>query len=389
MALRFDARPTPRNGPATQPLATVVQPEERPAPAPIPFPMSWLSGQEAHVLYFRAAAEVLRDPAAELKYGHLPYTSGSALLLALTQQPNGTWNDRLLAVPTARADDFVGVGTIPAAQRLLEYGWSGESPPILHARRILFRLLAEDDDPSLLYELRTRQTDEDLARRGRTILREAAAATLAQAGFEADPRLRGAARRILERIDNFINSPLGAKPWIRSGNKQVLSPDAYPPSFYSVRMLAYMPLLRHEQYAPVDRLYEYLAQPLPRQEPIQVVGKHMVNQPHLVLGDRLPHRNAADADVPFALMWLEMMARLNFLRRNDNWLKLYERFLEDCDEQGVWHPHKGMEAPHSRSPFVWPVFPLSESTSGQARWADVTFRLGLIARQIGREIEPT
>jgi hypothetical protein len=70
-------------------------------------------------------------------------------------------------------------------------------------------------------------------------------------------------------------------------------------------------------------------------------------------------------------------------------LKLYERFLEDCDEQGVWHPHKGSETPHSRNPFVWPVFPLSETTSGQGRWADVTFRLGLIARQLGREIAAT
>ena len=69
-----------------------------------------------------------------------------------------------------------------------------------------------------------------------------------------------------------------------------------------------------------------------RQEP--------VSQPHLVLGDPLANRAVADADVIFGVTWLELMARLGFLRRNDNWTKLYERFLDDRDAQGVWHPTK-------------------------------------------------
>jgi hypothetical protein len=331
--------------------------------------------------------EVARLPDAESWACALPLTSRRALLLAVTQHPDGTWNERMLAVPAARAESFEGVGTIPAVQRLLECGFDRETPPVAQARRVLFRLLAEDDDTSLLYELRTKQTDDDLTRRGRTILREAAAATLAQAGYEADPRLRGAARRIIERMDAYLASPLSEKPWIRVGNKQVLSPDAYPPSFYSLRMLAHMPLLRHEHYLAVSRIYDYLAHPLPRQDAAQLLGKKIVPQPHLVLGDRLPHRNAVDADVPFALMWLETMARLNFLKRNENWLKLYDRFLEDCDSHGVWHPHKGMEMPGSRDPYAWPMFPLADSHEGEPRWADVTFRIGLIARLLGRDVE--
>ena len=153
-------------------------------------------------------------------------------------------------------------------------------------------------------------------------------------------------------------------------------------------MLAHMPLFRTEHFEAMERLYHFLTQSLPRQDALQQVGKKIVTQPHLVLGDQLPNRNAADADVPSAIAWLELMARLGFLKRNDNWSKLFDRFLEDCDEQGVWHPHKGMAAVRTTNPFVWPVYPLESELSGDERWTDATFRLGLIARILGRPIEP-
>jgi hypothetical protein len=361
--------------------------EAEAAPPPVAFPLSWLLEQDAPALHYRAFTDVARVPDAERQTEGLPLASRQAQLLALQQHPDGRWNERMLTIPGPRAESFEGVGTIPAVQRLLEYGFRQDSPPVMHARRLLFRLLAEDTDPAMLHELGGKSVDEEMARRGRGVLREAAAATLAQAGFEADPRLRGAARRIIERIDAYLDSPLAEKPWVRVGNKQVLAPEAYPPSFYSLRMLAYMPLLRHEYYAAINRIYESIAHPLPRQEPAQLVGKKIVAQPHLVLGDRLPHRNAVDSDVPFALVWLETMARLNFLKRNENWQKLFERFLEDRDQRGVWHPHKGFEMPHTRDLFAWPAFPLADTLADETRWADVTFRIGLIARLAGREIE--
>jgi hypothetical protein len=365
-----------------------VAEEDAVVPAVV-FPLSWLLEQDAPALHYRAFVDVARLLEAESWVEALPYSSRRAQLLALQQHPDGRWNERMLTVPGPRAEAFEGVGTIPAVQRLLECGFQQESPPVMHARRLLFRLLAEDNDPSVLHELRGKSADEEMTRRGRGILREAAAAVLAQAGFEADPRLRGAARRIIERIDAYLDSPIAAKPWIRVGNKQVLAPEAYPPSVYSLRMLAHMPLLRHEYYAAMNRIYEYIAHPLPRQESAQLVGKKIVAQPHLVLGDRLPHRNAVDSDVPSALVWLEMMARLNFLKRNENWQKLFDRFLEDRDARGVWHPHKGSDVPHSRDPFAWPAFPLADTLADDTRWADVTFRIGLIARLAGREIEIT
>ena len=318
----------------------------------------------------------------------LPYTYEPALSLSLQQEGDGTWNNAMLAVPSLRSDGFEGVGTIPAVRRLLEYGWDKESPPLINARRTLFRLLAEDTDPSLLYELAHKSGDEDLVKRGRGILREAAGAALAQAGYEDDPRLRGVARRVLERIANFLRSPLGQKPWTRVGNQHVLAAEAAPPSMYALIMFAHMPLFRLEHHEAMDRLFHFLSQPLPRQEPLQIVGKKIISQPHLVLGDHLPNRNAADEDVPAAIMWLELMARLGFLKRSDNWSKLFDRFLDDRDEQGVWHPHKGNAAARSSNPFVWPAYPLESAMSGDVRWTDATFRLGLIARILGRPIEP-
>jgi hypothetical protein len=311
------------------------------------------------------------------------------MTLALQQALDGTWNQAMLTVPPLRSERFEGVGTINAVRRLIEYGWDKESPPLIHARRVLFRLLAEDNDPAQLYELGgSKASDDDQVRRGRAILREAAGAALAQAGYEDDPRLRGLARRVLERIVTYLRSPLGQKPWIRVGNQHVLAPEANPPSMYALLMFAYMPLFRTEHHEQMDRLYQFLTQPLPRQEALQLVGKKVLAQPHLVMGDLLPNRNAADADVASALFWLELVARLGFLKRNDNWSKLLDRFLDDRDEQGVWHPHKGMAAVRSSNPFVWPSYPLESALSGDERWTDATFRLGLIARIAGRQIDP-
>lgn len=293
----------------------------------------------------------------------------------------------MLGLPSNRAEHFDGIGTINAVRRLLESGWNKDTPPITLARRVLFRLLAEDEDPDYLFEFGQGKVDEDSARRGRAILREAAAATLAQAGYEDDPRLRGAARRIIGRIAGYLRSPLAQKPFMRVGNQHVLPPEAAPPSVYALLMLAYMPLFRTEHHEAMALLYQHLSQPLPRQEAMQMCGKKIIAQPHLVLGDLLPNRNAADEDVALAVTWLELMARLGFLKKNDNWCKLYERFLDDRDADGVWHPHKGMAAVKSSNPFLWPMYPLEDHMSGDERWTDVTFRLGLIGRLSGRTIE--
>lgn len=356
------------------------------------FPLDWLLAHGSGPLRARALLEVARVPGVTAAMVEpMSFTHRGGLLLALRQGRDGLWGDAMLTVAATGkgAATLEGVGTIQAVRRLVELGWSKDTPPLYHARRILFRLLAEDDEPALLFELASgRGESEEMVQRGRAILREAAAAVLAQAGYESDPRLRGAARRIIDRVGAFLRSPMAAKPFVRQGNQHVLPAEATPPSIWTLVMLAHMPLFRTEHYDTIERLYNWVSQPLPRAAAMQVVGTEVVEQPHLVLGNPLPHANAVDADIPFALMWLETMARMGYLKRNEGWLKLFDRFLADRDDRGVWHPHKtgGSVLPSTTSPFAWGTFPLEDGTGAESKFTDVTFRIGLIARLLGREI---
>ena len=377
---------------------TPASPPEAPAAPPPPaymapsasvrFPLGWMLEHGSAALRYRSAIDVARlysGPVPPSVAG-LPYMARTALMLAASQGRDGTWGQRMFTLPSPKGSGVEGVGMMLAVRRLLESGWDRESPPLACARRPLFRLLAEDDDPAWLFDLRAEATDETMGRHLRQQLREAAAAVLAQAGYEADPRLRGAARRILERINNWLKSPAAQKPWMRVGNRHVLVAEAAPPSMYALLMFAHMPIFRSEHHDAMDRLYTYLAQPLPRMEPVQMIGEHVVALPHVVLGDQLHSRHALEEDIGFALFWLELMARLGFLRRNEGWSTLFERMLDQRDAQGVWRG-KGEGQGRSENPIVWPVFPLQEPLDGEGRHTDVTFRLGLIARLSGRAIE--
>lgn len=373
----------------------IVTPASIFAPPPPPqatleFPLEWLLDHASAPIQYRAIIDVAKlDDATPAGVANLPYTFRPALELAVQAAVDGVWNNAMLALPSQRAEHFEGIGTVPAYRRLTEYGWDKDAPPIIHSRRVLFRLLAEDADRSLLYELAPTKAkvEEEVIVAQRQLIREAAGAALAGGGFEADPRLRGLARRTVDRMTEFLRSPLAEKPWVRVGNKQVLHPEAFPPTIHALHLLAHMPLFQSEHYEAMELLYDYLTRPLPRQESVQLIGSQLVAVPHVVLGDHLPHRNAVESDVPAALAWLELMARLGFLRRNENWTKMYERFIDDCDRTGVWHPHKGMAMPKSSNPYVWPMFPLEQTHGGEERWCDVTFRIGLIARLSGRPVE--
>lgn len=376
--------------PAAAPAAPVAPPAPPAfvAPStPVRFPLGWLLDHGSPAIRYRSAVEVARlytDDVPKAVSG-LPYAARTPLLLAASQNIDGTWGARMLSLPKGKGVD--GVGMIPGIRRLLESGWDKDSPPLAHSRRLLFRLLAEDNDPAYLFELVGEAKGEELlVKLGRQQLREAAAAVLAQAGYESDPRLRGAARRIIERVNGWLKSPAAAKQWQRIGNKHVLVAEASPPSLYTLLMLAHMPIFRSEQHEAVERLYHHVAQPLPRQEPVQQVGEHLVPQPHLVLGDLLHSRQELEGDIGFGLFWFELMARLGFLRRNEGWSTLFERMLDQRDAHGVWRG-KGEGQGASEHEVVWPAWPLQEPLDGDARYADATFRIGLIARLSGRSIE--
>jgi len=358
--------------------------------APVTVPLGWVLAHAPPAIQYRALGELGGFDVGQPRFRRIPYATREGWHLLLQQDADGTWPGGMLGVPVAGSLD--GVGTIPAYRRLIELGWDPEAPALSCTKRLLFRLLAEDEDPSYLAELMPATADEELIRRGRHILREAAAAALAQAGYEGDPRLRGAARRLTDRIGAYLKSPLAGKPWIRIGNQHVLPAEVHAPSFHTLIMLAYMPHFRSEHHEVMDRLYAYLSQAWPRQQPVQQVGTHLLEQPHLVLGDLLPTRNAMDADMPSSLAWLETMARLGFLRKHEGWTRLLDRLLDDRDRKGVWHPPRSVVMPAHIPAWSWPTMPLasgkSETEGALAdASADVTFRLALIARLAGRTVE--
>ncbi|MDQ2890578.1 MAG: hypothetical protein M3R65_08505 [Gemmatimonadota bacterium] len=351
------------------------------------FPLNWLLDRAAPPIQYRAFVDVARLPATP-EMETLALAAPYAVRMAVTQSLDGTWDQHMLTLPKPGRGSVTGLGTIPAVERFLEYGWHRDTPPLAQARRPLFRLLSEDTDPHFLYELKSSAKRPDMAIRGRQMLREASAAALAHAGYEADPRLRGAARRALERIDSYLDSALADKPWVRIGNRHVLAEHASPPSIYALMMVAHMPIFRSEHYPEMERLYAYLSQPKPTQEAVQMYGKDIITQPHLVMGDLLHNKNVVDADIPFALTWLELMARLGFLKRNETWLKMFERFVDDRGRDRVWRPHnKSTAIPATTNPYAWPKFPLETNLEEDGRWTDVTFRIGLIARLLGWQIK--
>ncbi len=365
-------------------IAAPVLPPAPPAP-PATFALLRILERASPAIQARSMVEVASRPELS-ELARVPYGSRQGWQLLMMQDSDGSWPGGMLTVPTGAG--LGGVGTILAYRRLVELGWDPESPGLSATKRLLFRLLAEDEDPSYLAEMMPKYHDDELIRRGRLILREAAAAALAQAGYESDPRLRGAARRLTMRIGAYLRSPLAHKPWIRIGNQHVLAAEAHAPSFSTLQMLAYMPQFRSEHHEIMDRLFTYVSQPWPRQQPMQQAGSHLLEQTHLVLGDFLATRNSMDADMPAALAWLEIMARLGFLKRHEGWQRLFDRLLDDRDRKGLWHPPRSVVMPEHVPSWAWPVMRLDDNADPAiAASMDVTFRLGLIAKLAGRGVE--
>ncbi|MBV9881198.1 MAG: hypothetical protein JO180_11915 [Gemmatirosa sp.] len=314
------------------------------------------------------------------------YAYAPALRLAVQQSPDGTWGRRMLTVPAAGDATFAGVGTVPAVRRLLEYGWDPDALPFHAARKALFRLLAEDADPAFLYELREEGGDDEGAqRRGRATLREGAAAALAHLGCEADPRLRGAASRLLERVSAYVRAtstdPPDAGP---SGMKPVVG--AAPPSVHFLVMLAHMPRFRSEHHDEMERLLVFLAAPPAAPTGRQSAAAKREAALLAVVGDPLGDASTAARSLPATLAWLELLARLGFLRRSPSWSALLDQLLVGRDLDGVWRGRADAKAAPTRA-WDWPTFPLGDPASTEGWAADVTFRLALIARLAGRRLE--
>lgn len=358
-------------------------------------PFAWLLQAASPPLQYRALVEVVpeavRDPGQvdALRTAALEYKVATAI--ARKQKDSGLWGANLLATGPDRVSGAKEAGTIHQYRALLELGWSPDLRPFRLADRFLFRLLSRDEDPSLLLEYqRAAKTDAALGMWARNLGREAAAAALARGGHAEDPRLRGAAHRIASDVSQYARSEYATKPPFRkSQGKPVLDPAAAPPSTYVIEMLAWMPSMQRERAGFVERLGIYFSTPAPKREFYVLAGAKIIPPHHVLLGDPL----RADAtghisDVPFAVYWLELLARLGLVRQIPSASKTLARLFSECDDQGIWSPKNLRAMPKSDQPLIGHYFPLEGAGKSPAqRQTDVTFRLALIAKLMGLPVE--
>lgn len=353
-------------------------------------PLSWLYEAASPPIQFRALMEVVPEPArdservAALREEVLHYKE--ALAIVRKQKETGLWGANLLAPDASKAMGWKETGTIFQYRRLLELGWPGDAKPFRFADRFLFRLLSRDDDPVLLVEFqRPAKTDPGLGLWARSMGAQAAAAALARGAHQDDPRLRGAAHRIASDISTYLRSELALKPFKKAQGKTVLDPLTYAPTIFSVEMLAFMPAVQRERAGFLERLAAYFSTPTSRREFYILAGKKLLPPMFEILGEPMQ----ADAhgrvdDVPFALYWLELLARLGIVRQVPPAVKVLARLFSETDEQGVWSPSGLRVMPKSENPTVSHYFPLEGPGKSPAqRQTDVTFRLALIARLLG------
>lgn len=317
----------------------------------------------------------------------------SPLVSAVTtrQQEDGLWGANYLAFHESSREGIAEVGTVAQYRRLLQLGVPGTTRPFRLANRILFRTLSRDDDPVLYGEFFDATVDDpDAAEWSRALIREAVAAALAEGGFQDDPRLRGAAHKVISQVSAFLRSDLADQPLIKRGSAGwQLHPDAAPPSWWSVAMLAAMPSLQRERAGFVERLGQYLSQPAPEKPFVVVVGETTLKPTHLLLGNPID----ADAkgnpkDLPLALHCVELLAALGVLAASPTASAVMMRLLSDLDAEGVWHPKNLRSQPKALSPITHHTWPLSADDGDLAsRQADISFRLALIAKRMGWSLE--
>ncbi len=154
-------------------------------------------------------------------------------------------------------------------------------------------------------------------------------------------------------------------------------------------MLAFLPTLQRERAGFIERLAHYFSTPTPRRAFFILAGEKFFKPRFEILGD--PMRADAQghvSDVPFAVYWLELLARLGLVRQTPVASRTLARLYSECDEQGIWSPRNLRALPRAASPLSAHYFPLEGAGRSPAqRQTDVTFRLALIARLLGLPID--
>jgi hypothetical protein len=376
-------------------LAPTSTPGAAPLELPVKhcIPVTWLLAHGEAPVRYRTLAELAPPGTASAEQlaaaRQAVVDSKAAQTIVAKQRPDGSWGGSLAALVFGKTVPREP-GTVAQYRRLLQLGYPRDARPLRLAERTFYRVLSRDPDPALLFEAEKPLRKDPVAQEwARDTLREAAAGALAEAGHIEDPRLRGAGHRIASAVSQFLRSPLAEDPFVRAGRATILNPEARPPSWYSVAMLGAMPNLRRERAGFTERLGHYLAQPAPRKAFTIQAGDANVLPDHLLLGDPI-HADAKGhpRDIPLALHYIELLAHLGALQHAPVATKVLARLLSECDDEGVWRPAGLKAAPKTDVRMICHYWPLQvEDRSAEGRLVDVTFRLAVIARLLGMEVE--
>ncbi|HEX9631709.1 MAG TPA: hypothetical protein VGA02_04520 [Gemmatimonadales bacterium] len=357
-------------------------------------PVSWFRTHATAPLKWRTINDILPPGAAAPE----DYAAIQAEVLECKQvqqvikkqRKSGLWGDNVLGLAANKTAGYKDIGTIAQYRRLTELGVPRDDRVFRLADRFLFRLLSRDESPDLLAEYKTAtKGNAELALWSRERFREGAAVALAQAGLIEDPRVRGAAHRVASQISQFLRSELAEKPFVRKASRNVLHPEAHPPTTLAVALVAYMPGLQRERAGFVERLTAFLAQPTPKKPYVIAIGRKVIQPTYQLLGNPLEaDRSGMPKDLPLALHWIELLARMEMLSTNETAVKILSRLLADVDGHGVWAPKSLRSIPKCKSRLADFMFPLEQDgKTMERRQADVTFRLALIAKLAGWTLE--
>src|SRR5205809_959269 len=196
------------------------------------------------------------------------------------------------------------------------------TPPGTRVAQIAQEQLEEIQKPA--------KADPGLGRWARQMGRQGAACALARGSHVDDPRVRGTAHSIASNISQYLRSDLARKPFRKAQGRTVLDPGAFPPTIFAVEMLAFLPPVQRERAGFIERLGNYFSAPAPRRAFYILAGKRLLKPVFEMLGDPL----RADAqghipDVPFAVYWLELLARLGLVRQIPSATRVLARRSEE------------------------------------------------------------
>ena len=134
---------------------------------------------------------------------------------------------------------------------------------------------------------------------------------------------------------------------------------------------------------------QYLAHAPPKTTFALKLGKKSVKAGHILLGNPIQADGKGVAkDIPLAVYYVELLSRIDILDTAPVAKRVLGRLLKDCDAAGVWHPKNLRVQPKAANPVSHHYYPLQVGSKvAESRQADMTFRLALIAKLLGWQLE--